>query len=266
MAHISDLHIGRDPQTSEAAAAIARDLVGAGVDDVLLTGDVTDRGRSGELATFERAFAPLSSRLVVVPGNHDRLGDDAAQALMAGPRVQVEVRPGLFVVRLDSTAPHNRRLIDSHGELTPRTIADVEQAVARAPPDALVVLMLHHHLLPLPADHLGERLASLLDWPNAAELDLGRALVDRLRDRCDLVLHGHRHAASELVLLPRSGRALHVLNAGSTPDLRRVRLVTHDAGRIVSQRWLELDGLPARRTSTVIGLRRRDPRAATATA
>ncbi len=235
MAHISDLHIGRDPQTSEAAAAIARDLVGAGVDDVLLTGDVTDRGRSGELATFERAFAPLSSRLVVVPGNHDRLGDDAAQALMAGPRVQVEVRPGLFVVRLDSTAPHNRRLIDSHGELTPRTIADVEQAVARAPPDALVVLMLHHHLLPLPADHLGERLASLLGWP-------------------------------ELVLLPRSGRALHVLNAGSTPDLRRVRLVTHDAGRIVSQRWLELDGLPARRTSTVIGLRRRDPRAATATA
>jgi 3',5'-cyclic-AMP phosphodiesterase len=266
IAHISDLHVGRDADADAAAAALARALLDERVDDVLLTGDVTDHGRSEELATFERAFAPLASRLVVVPGNHDRLGGDAAQALMPGPRVQVELRPGLFVIRLDSTAPHNRRLLDSHGELTPRTFAEVEHAVAGAPRGALVALMLHHHLLPLPADHLGERLASMLGWPNAAELDLGRALVDRLRDRCDLVLHGHRHAASELVLLPRSGRALHVLNAGSTPELGRVRLVTHDAGRIVRQRWLELDSLAQRRAPYVLGFRRRGPRATTALA
>jgi Icc protein len=143
---------------------------------------------------------------------------------------------------------------------------EVERAIDGAPRGALVVLMLHHHLLPLPADHLGERLASMLGWPNAAELDLGHALVDRLRGRCDLVLHGHRHAASEVVLLPGNGRALHVLNAGSTPELGRVRLVTHDAGRIVQQRWLELDGQAERRASSGLRFRRSGSRAAAALA
>ncbi len=241
LAHVSDLHIGRDPETNAAAANVAGALLDAGVDEVLLTGDVTHRGRRTELDFFERAFEPLAGRLLVVPGNHDRAGEDAAQALMPGSRVQIERRAGLFVIRLDSTASHNRRLMDSHGALTPRDIASVEEAVASAPPGALVVLMLHHHLLPLPEDHLGERLASLLGWPNAAELDLGRDLVDRLRGRCDLVLHGHRHAASEVVLPARCGRALHIFNAGSTPDLRLARVIRHAAGRIVAEGWLDVD-------------------------
>jgi hypothetical protein len=105
--------------------------------------------------------------------------------------------------------------------------------------------MLHHHLHRLPEDHFGERLATLLGWPNAAELDLGRELLDRLHGRCDLVLHGHRHAPSELVMLPRCGRTLHVLNAGATSELRRVRVITHAAGRIVAERWLDV-AVPSR--------------------
>ncbi len=241
LAHISDLHIGRDPETDAAAAGVAGALLDAGVDEVLLTGDVTHRGRRTELDFFERAFAPLAGRLMVVPGNHDRAGEDAAQALMPGSRVQVQRRASLFVIRLDSTAPHNRRLMDSHGALTPRDIASVEEAVANAPPGALVVLMLHHHLLPLPEDHLGERLASLLGWPNAAELDLGRDLVDRLRGHCDLVLHGHRHVPSEFVLESSSGRSLHVLNAGSTPALGRARVIRHAEGHIVAEGWLDVE-------------------------
>jgi 3',5'-cyclic-AMP phosphodiesterase len=241
LAHISDLHFGRDAATDAATRALCWALLEADVDEVLLTGDVTHRGRRAELTAFRRAFAPLENRLVVVPGNHDRLGEDAAAALMPGGRVQVERRRGLHVVRLDSTAAHNRRLIDSHGELTAGDIAAVEEAVAGAAEGALVVLMLHHHLLPLPADHLGERLASLLGWPNAAELGLGRDLVDSLRGRCDLVLHGHRHAAGERVLPPRGGRTLRVLNAGSTPALGRVRVIRHAAGRVVSQQWLAIE-------------------------
>jgi metallophosphoesterase superfamily enzyme len=47
---------------------------------VLVTGDVTHRGRLREWAAFEKAFEPLieSGRLTAVPGNHDRLGDDMA--------------------------------------------------------------------------------------------------------------------------------------------------------------------------------------------
>jgi 3',5'-cyclic AMP phosphodiesterase CpdA len=251
-AHISDLHIGRDARTDEAAARVCRALLEEGIDDVLVTGDVTHRGRGEELFAFRRIFAPLQDRMVVVPGNHDRLGDDVAAALMPGPRVQAEFLPGLLVVRLDSTAPHNRKLIQSHGELTPRDIDAIEQAVAAAPPRTLVALMLHHHLLPLPEDGIGERIASFLGWPNAAELELGEELIARLRGRCDLVLHGHRHATSELALLPRSGRTLHVMNAGCTPEQGRARVVTHEAGRLLAQRWLDLDGpraAPAPRTA-----------------
>jgi 3',5'-cyclic AMP phosphodiesterase CpdA len=45
LAHVSDLHLGRDARTDDAAAALVRALLHERVDDVLLTGDVTHRGR-----------------------------------------------------------------------------------------------------------------------------------------------------------------------------------------------------------------------------
>lgn len=266
IAHISDLHIGRDARTDAAAQALCDALLAAGVDDVLLTGDVTHRGRRSELAAFRRMFAPLADRLLVVPGNHDRSGEDAARELMEEERVQVERRNGLFVVRLDSTAPHNRRLIDSHGALTSGDIAAVDEAVETAPKGALMVLMLHHHLLPLPEDHWGERLASLLGWPNAAELDLGKDLIERIVGRFDLVLHGHRHRAGEVVLHSPGARSLHVLNAGSTPELGRARLIEHAAGSIVSLFWLGTGADVRPSAAEAVRARRGDGRALPAAA
>jgi 3',5'-cyclic AMP phosphodiesterase CpdA len=238
-AHLSDLHVGRDAATDREAARVRDALLAARADDILVTGDVTHRGRAGEMATFERLFAPLRDRLLVVPGNHDRLGDDVATR-MIGPRVEVTRRPGLHVVRADSTAPHNRALLEGHGVLSPADVSAIDGAVGAAPRGALVVLMLHHHLLPLPPEGVGERLANLLGWPNAAELPSGRELLGRLRGRCDVVAHGHRHRASELSLGGTEARPLRVMNAGCTTELGRVRLVAHAAGRIFSERWLEV--------------------------
>jgi Icc protein len=245
LAHISDLHLGRDPHTDASVARIAGVLEDAGVDVVLVTGDVTHRGRRCELQSFEAMFAPLRDRVVVVPGNHDRLGDDAGRHLMPSARVAGETRPGLHVVRLDSTAPHNRSLLSAHGELSVDDIAAVDSAVDAAPPGTLVALMLHHHLLPLPEDYLPERIASWLGWPHASELALGRELLEALSGRCDLVVHGHRHAPSSLVLAGPAGRPLHVMNAGSTPSLGHCRLLSYGGGRIVAERSLELAARPA---------------------
>ncbi len=264
IAHVSDLHLGRDRRTDAAAARVALALLEADVGIVLVTGDVTHRGRRSELESFERLFAPLRGRTVVVPGNHDRLGEDAARDLMGDARVRVHARPGLHVVQLDSTAPHNRALLSCHGALSADDIAAVDSAVDAAPPGALVVLMLHHHLLPLPADHFPERLASLLRLPNAAELPLGRILLERLRGRCDLVAHGHRHAASGVVLPARAGRPLRVLNAGSTPELGRVRVLAHRHGRVVAETWLEVGERPTRRVDPAAGARVPAPESAAA--
>jgi 3',5'-cyclic AMP phosphodiesterase CpdA len=244
IAHASDLHLGRDAATDRAARQLAIALEDAAVGVTLVTGDVTHRGRTAELDRFEACFARLRAhhRVVVVPGNHDRLSEDAGARLMSGVRVDVESRPGLHVVRLDSTAPHNRRLLSAHGLLTAADVEGVIAGVDAAPEGALSVVMLHHHLMPLPPDGLGERLASALGWPNAEELALGGALLERLRGRCDLVLHGHRHVPSELVLGADTARPLRVLNAGSTTELGRVRILSARGGRLGQDGWLELDG------------------------
>src|SRR5689334_9211001 len=110
LAHLSDLHFGASQTIPERAREIVRALLLADVDHVVVTGDVTDGGRAHELASFHQVFAPLleRGRLTVVPGNHDRLGDDAADAFMGGKRVDTVRLPGAFLVRVDSTGPHNR--------------------------------------------------------------------------------------------------------------------------------------------------------------
>jgi 3',5'-cyclic AMP phosphodiesterase CpdA len=236
LAHISDLHVGRDARTDAAAAQVCQALLAADVGQVLVTGDVTHRGLGAELASFEQMFAPLRDRMIVVPGNHDRMGDDVARSLQRA-RVEVERRPGLFVIRLDSTAPHNRSPIDSHGELSDDDVAAVDSAVDLAPSGTLVVLMLHHHLLPLPPEGLPERISKLLGWPNAAELPRGRELLGRVQGRCDVVVHGHRHQAGEVRLVSRNGRELRVMNAGSTPQLGRARILLHRDGQVLAEYW-----------------------------
>lgn len=240
LAHVSDLHVGKSAAADRAAEEVCAALLGAGVDDILVTGDVTHRGRASELARFERIFAPVRDRLVVVPGNHDRLGDDVARHMMRG-RVEVERRRGLHVVRLDSTAPHNRALLSGHGSLSAADIEAVDSAIGAALPGVLVVLALHHHLLPLPPEGIGERLANLLGWPNAAELERGRELLARVRGRCDVVAHGHRHVASE-ASLHTERRPLRIMNAGCTTELGGVRLLAYAGGRVLAGGWLDVGG------------------------
>jgi len=242
LAHVSDLHIGRDAATDAAARRVAAALMASDAAAVLVTGDVTHRGRTAELARFEALFAPLlaSGRAIVVPGNHDRLTEDAGRTLMPHGRVDLTTRPGLHVVRLDSTAPHNRRLLSSHGLLTHEDVAEVEDALEHTPGGALTILMLHHHVHPLPEELVGERLAAWLGWPNAAELRLGWRLLERIRGKCDLVLHGHRHVPSELVLDANGPRPLRVLNAGSTVELGCFRELEWRANRLVAARWRDV--------------------------
>ena len=248
LAHISDLHVGRDDATDDAARRLAKMLLEARVDQVLLTGDVTHRGLAAELARYERIFAPLleTGRLVAVPGNHDRMGDDAARGLMRGGRVAITSAPGIHVVRVDSTAPHNRSLIDGHGSLSTQDVADVRLALDEAPPDALPVVMLHHHVLPLPVEDLAERLATLVGLPCADELPLGEDLLGRILGRCRLVLHGHRHVPAEFRVALPGAMPMRILNAGSSTILGRARFIAHAEGNPTWEGWLAAESVAPR--------------------
>jgi len=156
----------------------------------------------------------------MIPGNHDRLGDDLRDEIMWGPRVQAERREGMYLVRVDSTGPHNRSWLTGHGSLAERDLQEIDDALGAAPAGNLVVLALHHHLLPLPLDHAADLIRSTLG-------------------RCDLVLHGHRHIDREIVLQSDSIRPLRIFNAGSSTEQGRMRMFSHKNGHMIGQpRWL----------------------------
>jgi 3',5'-cyclic-AMP phosphodiesterase len=244
LAHISDLHIGRNEETNANAARLCAALLESGIDTVVATGDITHRGTRAELLLFQEVYASLivTGRLIVLPGNHDCLGDDVSEALMAGPRVQVAVHSGVYIVRVNSTAPHNRSWLNGHGSLDESDLGAIDAALDAAPKGHVVVTALHHHVLPMPEDHAVERLSSWLGFAYTAELERGRDLLARVRGRCDLVLHGHRHVPRGVRLFGNEQRPLHLFNAGSSTELGRVRVFVHDGAGLLlgGPLWLEM--------------------------
>jgi len=238
-AHLSDLHVGRDPLTDKRAALLRDEVMSARVDHVAVTGDVTHRGRREELERFTQIFRPLlkSGRMTLIPGNHDRLGHQVAKVFMRDQRVTVEQAEGLYLVCLDSTGPHNRSWLASHGVISKRDIEEVVAALKHAPQGALSAVMMHHHPVPLPADHPAEKLSTWMGWQWANELELGNALLHAVRGRCDLVLHGHRHCPREITLFETDRRPVRIFNAGSSTELMDARIFTHTDGRLEHHAW-----------------------------
>lgn len=247
LAHLSDLHFGQGPAREAMARALCQALIESAIDHVVVTGDITNKGRDVEMSLFLDVFAPLlrQGRLTVVPGNHDRVGDDAGRELMKGRRVAVEEHPGLYLVLVDSTAEHNRSYWACHGELTRRMLDEVDAALDAAPERAVVAVLMHHHLVALPVESWLERVSERLRLPYSNELQLGRELLERVKGRCDLVLHGHRHVPREFHLFTDTPRPLALYNAGSSTELGRLRVFTHQGGQMrIAPRWLWAD--PAR--------------------
>jgi len=80
-AHISDLHLCRDPaqvaavrdDTFEMVQAIAQDVhdIQEILDCVIVSGDLTDDAEEDSFAQFEAMFSGLDVPIFIIPGNHD---------------------------------------------------------------------------------------------------------------------------------------------------------------------------------------------------
>ncbi len=140
------------------------------------------------------------------------------------------------MVCIDSTAPHNRSTFRSHGDLCERMLKSVDDALERAPRGWTRALLLHHHVLPMPVEGIGEWFAEQLGWPHAAELPLGRELLRRVRGRIDLVLHGHKHVPREQVL--DGPRPLRIANAGCSTALGAYRVFEHEGSVVKPGEWV----------------------------
>jgi predicted phosphodiesterase len=230
------------------ATRICKFLVASDVDRVVVTGDVTHGGRTSEMQQFAAIFHPLlsSGRMSVIPGNHDRLRHQVGCSLMAG-RAEAESLEELYLVKVDSTGPHNRSFLAGHGELNQDLIDEVHSLLSLAPRDALCAVLIHHHVLPLPVETLAEWFAMRMRWPYACELSLGHQLLHRSVGLCDLVLHGHRHLP-RVACFSSGPRPLHVYNAGSSTELGAYRVFSHRGGQLVGPpSWVDVGWSDARK-------------------
>lgn len=185
---VSDLHAGtkEEPEIEEALRALVAE---AEPELVVATGDLTHSNRPAE---HERAAALLGSLgrpLLVVPGNHDiprwppgRLARPFAEFLRRWPEAEPVYRSErLAVCGLNSVRPWKYQ----GGALRRSQLERVERVLVDAPPRALRVVALHHHLIGAPWRTRKRTIA------NRSSV-LG-ALVDA---GAELVLSGHVHQST----------------------------------------------------------------------
>jgi 3',5'-cyclic AMP phosphodiesterase CpdA len=184
--HVSDLHFGArnglDDQSLERALGelVAR----VAPDVVVVSGDLTHRGRREEHEAAARYLRALGPPLLVVPGNHDiptlppgRMTHPFAEFERCwGTTTPTFSTPDLLVAGSCSVAPWGYQ----RGRL--QGLTDVEARLRAAPPRAFRVVALHHQLLGAPWRNTKLPLASRT-----------RVLGRLAAAGAELVLSGHIH-------------------------------------------------------------------------
>lgn len=219
VAHVSDLHVGRKGMRP-ILEKLAKSLEDPKINVVLITGDITEWGKQSEFAEFLDLFKNVCKKAIIVPGNHDKLGDDIAKFIMK-ERVEVVGYQSLNTIKINSTANYNKFLISGHSSVCKSVLKEVGNKINDK--FKFNVIVLHHHIIRLPEETLGEHIAKKFGLPFASELRLGQELINLSLDRVDLILHGHRHVPFEITI-PGAKKELGVYNAGCTPALGKYRL------------------------------------------
>jgi 3',5'-cyclic AMP phosphodiesterase CpdA len=218
IAHLSDLHFGRDdPPVVEA---LVRDLHALAPSLVAVSGDLTQRARRSEFAQAREFLASLPFPRLVVPGNHDvPLFDVVRRFASPLARFRAYVTPDLEPVHEDeelvalgiSTA---RSLTWKDGRISYAQMEAIRARLCAPGPRRLHVLVAHHPFAP-PEGAPRERLVGRVEA--ALEAFAGCGL--------DVVLSGHLHRVHAGALTSR-GRALArpalTFHAGSATS-RRLR-------------------------------------------
>jgi 3',5'-cyclic AMP phosphodiesterase CpdA len=183
--HLSDLHVGS--RVDSGLEAGLTDLI-TRVDPELIvaSGDLTHRGRPEQHDEAADFLQSLGRPVLAVPGNHDIPYTPIAR--FTRPYEQFErrwqtTRPiysseRLHVVGLNSVRPW----VHQAGQIRPAQLTYAAQKLAEAGPDALRVIVLHHHLLGAP-------------WRSRKKpvRDRSRVLGGLVDAGAELILAGHIH-------------------------------------------------------------------------
>ena len=258
IAHISDLHFGsHDPGL---AAHLISEIGRTRPDLVILSGDLTQRARSGEFAQARHFIDAIAPPVLIVPGNHDiPLYNLMHRFLRPLEKFRRHVSPAavaddwhcddeIAVLGLNTA----RSLTWKSGRVSVEQMGLIRRAFAHAPDAAWKIVVTHH---PIASAH-GE-----------ARVDLAGRSMLALRAVADagvhLLLSGHHHhpvsgdVSPELVLHDR----VLVVHAGTAISTRTrgghgnsYNLIRLDGAHVAIElrEWSDEWGFHALRTSKYI--------------
>lgn len=211
----TDVHFGLE---HAAACAAARDFVEEVAPDlVLVTGDITQRGRWPEFQAAKVWLESMPAPWLCCPGNHDTayysvfwriVGPWRRFDATIGPQWREGFRvPGLSLEAINTARGIQLRRNWSKGKIDLRHARDAADKLSTAPAGDLRVVALHHPLMEV----IGE--------PITAEVREGAAAVSIFAEAgVDLVLSGHLHVPFATPLPCGDKRTYTV--GGSTLSLR----------------------------------------------
>lgn len=187
IAHCSDIHFGKIAH-AEVVPALVDDINAHDVDLVAISGDLTQRARTGEFQAAVAMMDQFEAPTLVVPGNHDVYPWWRPWKRLTAPLrkyrrlVQRELRPTRVepeVAVLGLSSPHGATVksgrLSAEALNTMRTFFDEHASQFR-------VLVMHHHLTRM------QQLGRHDIMGNADE-----ALTAAAQARVDLMLCGHLH-------------------------------------------------------------------------
>jgi 3',5'-cyclic-AMP phosphodiesterase len=201
IAQLSDLHCGAPYFQASLLERAIIEVNELGPDVVVVSGDLTADGLSGEYELVREYLAQIAcERKIVIPGNHDsrNVGYVHFEELFGERRAELH-HDGVSIVAVDSTEPD----LD-HGVIGRGRYQWIEERFGSQ--DAFLrIFVLHHHLLPVPGTGRERNVVH----------DAGDTLECLQRAGVHLVLSGHKH-------VPYAWRLenLFVVNAGTVSTIR----------------------------------------------
>ena len=218
IAHISDLHFGReDPVVAAALLGELDGTVAPRPSLVAISGDLTQRARPEQLCAARDFLDLLPGPYLVVPGNHDvPLYDLFARFFRPLARYRRTIREPLMPIHVDDemavigvTTAHGFTF--KGGRITGETVDAVRAALA--PIDVGWKILVAHHPFVLPKDG------------GAADRVLGGEEAIPILEEAgiEMILTGHLHVAfsSDPTAFRSDDRAIIQVHAGTSMSVRR---------------------------------------------
>lgn len=186
LAHISDLHFGReDPKIAQA---LREDLISHTPGLIVASGDFTQRARTGQFKKARAFLDSLPFRIITIPGNHDiPLFDLFRRIFFPLKRYKKYISEDLnplysddeIVVCALNTA---RSLAWKEGRISIDQISRLSNILCSFPNDRFKIVVTHHPFIPPPND------------PAVKLVGRSEPALDAI-DQCgaDLLLSGHLH-------------------------------------------------------------------------